>query len=99
MRLFDGAEPFHGTNPISVAVPSGQDDPWLLDMATSSVPFNRVELHRSLQRDLAKGVASDSDGRDTTDPFSAEMLHLWAALISDLRALLWAASPKYFLPF
>ena len=74
VRLFDGAEPFHGTNPISVAVPSGQDDPWLLDMATSSVPFNRVELHRSLQRDLAKGVASDSDGRDTTDPFSAEML-------------------------
>ena len=74
VRLFYGAEPFHGTNPISVAVPSGQDDPWLLDMATSSVPFNRVELHRSLQRDLAKGVASDSDGRDTTDPFSAEML-------------------------
>ena len=74
VRLFDGAEPFHGTNPISVAMPSGQDDPWLLDMATSSVPFNRVELHRSLQRDLAKGVASDSDGRDTTDPFSAEML-------------------------
>ena len=74
VRLFDGAEPFHGTNPISVAVPSGQDDPWLLDMATSSVPFNRVELHRSLQRDLAKGVASDSNGRDTTDPFSAEML-------------------------
>ena len=74
VRLFDGAEPFHGTNPISVAVPSGQDDPWLLDMATSSVPFNRVELHRSLQRDLAKGVASDSDGRDTADPFSAEML-------------------------
>lgn len=74
VRLFDGAEPFHGTNPISVAVPSGQDDPWLLDMATSSVPFNRVELHRSLQRNLAKGVASDRDGRDTTDPFSAEML-------------------------
>ena len=74
VRLFDGAEPFHGTNPISVAMPSGQDDPRLLDMATSSVPFNRVELHRSLQRDLAKGVASDSNGRDTTDPFSAEML-------------------------
>ena len=74
VRLFDGAEPFHGTNPISVAVPSGQGNPWLLDMATSSVPFNRVELHQSLQRDLPRGVASDSDGGDTTDPFCAEML-------------------------
>ena len=74
VRLFDGAEPFHGTNPISVAVPSGQGNPWLLDMATSSVPFNRVELHQSLQRDLPRGVASDSDGGDTNDPFCAEML-------------------------
>ena len=74
VRLFDGAEAFHGTNPISVAVPAGQDDPWLLDMATSAVPFNRVELHQSLQRALPSGVASDAAGGDTTDPFSAAML-------------------------
>lgn len=74
VRLFDGAEPFHGTNPISVAVPSGQDNPWLLDMATSSVPFNRVELHQSLKCDLPRGVASDAEGGETTDPFLAEML-------------------------
>ena len=74
VRLFDGAEPFHGTNPISVAVPSGQHNPWLLDMATSSVPFNRVELHRSLDRNLPSDVASDHTGTATTDPFATEML-------------------------
>ena len=42
VRLYDGAERFHGTNPISMAVPTGGSDPWLFDMATSSVPFNRV---------------------------------------------------------
>lgn len=74
VRLFDGAEPFHGTNPISVAVPSGQHNPWLLDMATSSVPFNRVELHRSLGCNLPSDVASDHTGMATTDPFATEML-------------------------
>ena len=57
VRLFDGAEAFHGTNPISVAMPSGQENPWLLDMASSSVPYNRVELHRSKQSELPQGVA------------------------------------------
>ena len=74
VSLFDGAEAFHGTNPISVAMPSGQENPWLLDMASSSVPYNRVELHRSKQSDLPLGVASDRSGASTTDPFAAEML-------------------------
>ena len=74
VRLFDGAQRFHGTNPISVAVPTAESNPWLLDMATSSVPYNRVQLHQSLQQDLPQGVASDPQGIDTVDPNIAEML-------------------------
>lgn len=74
VRLHDGAARFHGTNPISVAVPAGQGDPWLLDMATSAVPYNRVQLYRSLGIELPDAVASDVEGRDTRDPGLAEML-------------------------
>lgn len=74
VRLHDGASRFHGTNPISVAVPSGATDPWLLDMATSSVPYNRVELYQSLGVELPPGVASDKSGVETLDPNEAEML-------------------------
>ena len=74
VRLYDGAERFHGTNPISMAVPTGELDPWLFDMATSSVPFNRVELFRSLDQKLPKDVASDKSGNSTDDPHIAEML-------------------------
>jgi len=74
VRLHDGAARFHGTNPISMAVPTGGRDPWLLDMATSAVPFNRVLLYRSLDQALPEGVASDHTGRDTQDPHAAEML-------------------------
>ncbi|TNM63955.1 Ldh family oxidoreductase [Aliirhizobium smilacinae] len=74
VRLHDGASRFHGTNPISMAVPVAGDDPWLLDMATSAVPFNRVLLYRSTGTQLPQGVASDEAGINTTDPNLTEML-------------------------
>jgi LDH2 family malate/lactate/ureidoglycolate dehydrogenase/DNA-binding GntR family transcriptional regulator len=74
VRLHGGAEKFHGTNPIAVAAPAAQGPPWLLDMATSSIPFNRVLLNRSLGVPLPEAVASDGHGIDVTDPTVAEML-------------------------
>ncbi|WP_210260945.1 Ldh family oxidoreductase [Enterovirga aerilata] len=74
VRLHEGAERFHGTNPLAVAVPAGAGRPWLLDMATSAIPYNRVLLYRGLGRDLPPGAASDGAGRDTCDPFAVEML-------------------------
>ena len=63
VTLFGGRVPFHGTNPLAFAVPSGGARPWLLDMATSSIPFNRVLLYRVLGNGLPRGVAADADGR------------------------------------
>jgi LDH2 family malate/lactate/ureidoglycolate dehydrogenase len=74
VRLHDGAARFHGTNPIACAVPCPGERPWLLDMATSAVPYNRVQLYRSLGRKLPEAVASDGAGRDTTDAEAVEML-------------------------
>jgi LDH2 family malate/lactate/ureidoglycolate dehydrogenase len=73
VRLHEGAGRFHGTNPLSIACPA-PGNPWLLDMATSAVPYNRVELYRSTGTTLPEGVASDSKGADTTDPNLADML-------------------------
>ncbi|MBJ3783211.1 Ldh family oxidoreductase [Devosia sediminis] len=74
VALFDGAQKFHGTNPLAFAAPVPGQRPWLLDMATSSIPLNRVMLHRSLDKALPEGVAATSAGEPTTDPHEAEML-------------------------
>lgn len=74
VRLHDGAMRFHGTNPIAVGVPTTADHPWLLDMATSSIPYNRVMLYQSLGTPLPQGVASDTDGVDTLEAAGAAML-------------------------
>ena len=72
--LFGGAEIFHGTNPLAFAAPLPGQRPWLLDMATSSIPMNRVLLYRSLDKELPAGVAADENGDMVTDPHQARMV-------------------------
>lgn len=74
VRLHQGAARFHGTNPIAMAVPAGDGPPWLLDMATSAIPLNRVKLLASQGRELPLAVASDAEGRETRQADRVEML-------------------------
>lgn len=74
VRLQDGAQRFHGTNPIAAAAPSDGARPWLFDMATSAIPFNRVQLSQALGLSLPPDVAADAEGRFVTNPAQAEML-------------------------
>lgn len=74
VRLHGGASRFHGTNPIACAVPVPGGRPWLLDMATSAIPYNRIQLYKSLGRALPAGTASAGDGSDTQDAGLTEML-------------------------
>jgi LDH2 family malate/lactate/ureidoglycolate dehydrogenase len=67
VRLHDGRDAFHGTSPIAIGAPAPGQRPWLMDMATSAVPFNRVLLYRSLGITLPAGVAVDETGRPTTN--------------------------------
>ncbi|RFD21506.1 Ldh family oxidoreductase [Komagataeibacter melaceti] len=74
VTLFNGTKAFHGTNPIAMAAPVSGQRPWLLDMATSSIPFNRVRLYRSLGLPLPPDVAADAEGNLTQDAMRAAML-------------------------
>jgi LDH2 family malate/lactate/ureidoglycolate dehydrogenase len=65
---------FHGTNPISFAAPVTGERPYLIDMATSSIPFNRVLQFRPLDRELPADVVVDSEGKVTQDPHQARQL-------------------------
>lgn len=66
-----GAEPRFGTNPIAVSVPAGGGRYWALDMATSTVPHNRVTLAARLGRTMPPGWMTDRDGEPVTDPATA----------------------------
>ncbi len=61
------AEPFMGTDPISVAVPS-EGFPVVLDMTPSVVALGKLILAQKLGKDIPLGWALDRDGKPTTDP-------------------------------
>jgi LDH2 family malate/lactate/ureidoglycolate dehydrogenase len=71
---FGGKKPIHGTSPISLAAPLESGEGFLLDMATSAVPWNKVLRYRTEGITLPRDVALDADGNYTTDPISAVCL-------------------------
>jgi LDH2 family malate/lactate/ureidoglycolate dehydrogenase len=66
-----GSESRLGTNPIALAVPTGKQPPFHLDMATSTVPLGKIMLARRAQQEIPHGWAADATGRSTTDAAAA----------------------------
>ena len=65
--LHDGVMPFHGTNPIAFAAPVAGERPFLVDMATSIVPGNRILDYKTKGLPLPEDVAVDAEGAMTID--------------------------------
>jgi LDH2 family malate/lactate/ureidoglycolate dehydrogenase len=57
-----------GTNPIAIGFPAGQEPPIVIDMATSTVAFGKIEIAVREGEPIPLGWAIDRDGRPTTDP-------------------------------
>jgi ureidoglycolate dehydrogenase (NAD+) len=66
-----GRQPFFGTNPIAIAFPRAGGEPVCLDMATTSIPMNRVMNARREGHPLPPDVAVDANGEVTTDAQAA----------------------------
>lgn len=64
---FGSAEPFMGTNPVSVSAPSN-GKPVVLDMTPSVVALGKLILAQKLGQSIPLGWALDKDGKPTTDP-------------------------------
>ena len=60
-----------GTNPIAFAAPTQRNEPFLLDMATSSVAANKVRVHELNGKPLPPGWVLDSKGEPVTDASEA----------------------------
>ena len=66
-----GSEPRFGTNPLAFAAPAGEQSPFCLDVATSTVAIGKLRLAELHGRPLEAGWALDKSGEVTTDPKAA----------------------------
>jgi LDH2 family malate/lactate/ureidoglycolate dehydrogenase len=71
MAPWGGVLPFFGTNPISIAVPAGEEPPLILDMATSTVARSKILLAGQRGERIPADWALDPSGRPTDDPQAA----------------------------
>ena len=65
---YNGTGRVFGTNPMSVAVPTGEASPFLLDYATSVVASGKVSVKRAKGEKMPLHWARDKDGKPTDDP-------------------------------
>ena len=57
-----------GTNPLCFAIPSGEEPPMVLDMATSVWAQGKIMVYQARGEELPEGIFMDSEGNPTTDP-------------------------------
>jgi ureidoglycolate dehydrogenase (NAD+) len=74
VRAFGAKRAVFGTNPICLAAPMVGEDPLCVDLATSTVSWNKVKNHRRTGEPLEPGWAFDQDGEPTIDANHARML-------------------------
>ncbi len=74
IKSYGGKRPFLGNDPICVAIPCKDEEPFCLDMATSVITFNKVRQYRDNDESTPQGVGADSNGVETTNPHDMTML-------------------------
>ncbi len=68
MAPIGGKERKFGTNPLSMVIPTGDDKPIIIDMATSKVAKSKFLQAKRAGVPLGDGWALDKDGFPTNDP-------------------------------
>jgi LDH2 family malate/lactate/ureidoglycolate dehydrogenase len=63
-----GAEKVLGNNPLSIAVPSNNEYPLLLDMALSNAALGKIIFAQTKGVPIPEGWGADRNGKPTTDP-------------------------------
>lgn len=68
MPAIGGAEKVIGNNPISIAAPSGEGEPIVLDMALSNTAYGKILFAKEKGQSIPEGWGVDSKGLSTTNP-------------------------------
>ncbi len=71
MAPWGGIDPLLGTNPVAIAVPTQDEPPVVLDIATTTISFGRIRNAADNGEALPEGLVMDHAGAPITDPDQA----------------------------
>ena len=61
-----------GTNPIAVAIPTGDEPPFVADFATTTAANGKLEILQRENKNTPVGWIQDSEGNSSTNPFEVK---------------------------
>jgi len=65
---YGGKKPFLGTNAITFAFPCEEEEPFCLDMATSTVSLNKIRKYKEEEKEFEDGWVVNKEGESCIDP-------------------------------
>ena len=65
---YNGIKPFFGNNPFCLVAPCADEDPFCLDMATTTATFNKVQAYAEMKEKIPDGWGIDKYGNKTNEP-------------------------------
>jgi len=74
VKAHNSKEAFFGTNPICFTAPMANEGPFCLDMATSTVSWNKIKNYRAANKQIPPEWAFDAEGNPVTNPHDARSL-------------------------
>lgn len=74
-----------GTNPIAIAIPAGEEKPFVADFATTTAANGKLEILQRKQLDAPIGWVQDKQGHSTTDANALKQGGALLPLGSDLE--------------
>ena len=72
MPPWGGQERLLGTNPISIAIPAGEGDPYVLDIATTVTSHGTIKVLAQAGEQMPEGWVVDLEGNPILDPNRAD---------------------------
>ena len=72
MPPWGGREALLGTNPISIAIPAGEEHPFLLDIATTVTSHGTIKVLAQRGEQMPEGWVADPEGKPILDPHRAD---------------------------
>ncbi len=65
---FGGSDLLLGTNPVAIAAPTDDDDPFVLDMASTVAAMGKIKVLAQRDESMPEGWMMGRDGKPLTDP-------------------------------
>lgn len=74
VKAHNSKEAFFGTNPICFTAPMAKEEPFCLDMATSTVSWNKIKNYRTANKQIPTEWAFNEEGLPVTNANDARSL-------------------------